>query len=285
MKSKKTGKEIRPDYSVLMSVYKNDVTECVKEAVESMLNQTLPCEQFVIVEDGPVSEALENLICSYESSYPEIFTIVRLKKNGGLGNALNQGLKYCRNELTARMDADDISVPERCEKQIRVFCENASLSIVGGQIHEFTGNPGNIVSSRIVPADLDGIKKFAKRRSPFNHVTVMFRKSAVQAFRGYVSYSRKEDLELFIRMINNGIQAVNIDEPLVLVRISDESMGRRKSWTNCKEYIDIMYKFYKQGYLGISDMMYVFFGQIAMYILPKKLAGTISTRLLRNKLG
>lgn len=270
-------------YSVLMAVYKMDKSEYVKEAIDSMLNQTFPCGQFVIVEDGPVSSDVDILLTSYVSAYPEIFTIVKLEQNNGLGNALNQGMKQCRNELVARMDADDVSKPSRCEKQIKAFQSDPGLSIVGAQIHEFTESIENTVSSRIVPTDMKGIRKFARRRSPFNHVTVMFRKSVVEDFGGYAPFHRKEDLELFIKMVNHGIQAVNIDEALVDVRIGDQSLKRRKSWMNCKEYIEIMYNFYKKGYIGKSDMLFVFLGQTAMCALPASVLRILSQKCLRKE--
>ena len=269
-------------YSVLMSIYRNDKLEYVKEAIDSMLRQTLPCDQFVIVEDGPILSDLEKLINDYELLQPEVFTIVRLEKNGGLGNALNQGIEKCRNELIARMDADDISEPTRCKQQVDAFQSDPTLAIVGTQINEFVGRKNNVVSSRIVPVELDDIKKFARRRSPFNHVTVMYRKSVLKSFGGYVAFYRKEDLELFIKMINSGANAKNIDEPLVAVRISDDSLGRRKSWRNCKEYIDIMYNFYKRGYLGKIDFMFVLLGQITMCFAPKFLISQLNNRFLRK---
>lgn len=269
-------------YSVLMSVYKNDVPEYVKQAVDSMLNQSLPCNQFVIVEDGPISDELELLIKSYEENHPQLFTVVRLEENGGLGNALNQGMKVCRNELVARMDADDISMLNRCEKQIKEYRNNPGLSVVGTQINEFVGEKENVVSLRKVPIDMENIIKFSKRRSPFNHVTVMYRKSTVESFGGYATYNRKEDLELFVKMVNNGIKVMTIDEALVYVRIGEDNLRRRRSWINCKEYIDIMYRFYKQGYLRISDMIYVLAGQTAMFILPRWILQRLNKTFLRG---
>lgn len=247
-------------YSVVMAVYRKDKPEYLKEAIRSMLNQTYACEQFVIVMDGPVSRKSENVISDFKSAQPGLFTIIKLKENGGLGNALNCGIAACRNELIARMDSDDISYPDRCEKQIKEFQKNSRLSIVGTQIYEFESDKKNIVSARIVPADFEGIKKFARRRSPFNHMTVMYRKSVVLSFGGYASFYRKEDLELFVKMVHNGVYSINLDEILVLARAGNDHLKRRRNWMNCKEYIDIMYNFYKKGYLKTNDMLYVFFG-------------------------
>lgn len=270
-------------YSVLMSVYQYDRADYVIEAIESMLNQTCPCEQFVIVEDGFIPLELEEVINHYGKKMPDIFTIVKLKKNGGLGNALNQGIKQCRNELIARMDADDISLPGRCEKQLRAFRNNPKISILGGQINEFVDRKDNIVSSRIVPLDYEQIKRFARKRSPFNHVTVMYRKSVIESLGGYVTYQRKEDLELFVRAVHEGVYAENIADPLVLVRVGEDNLKRRKSWKNCKEYIDIMWEFHKKGYNHFIDMAYVAVGQTVMWLAPVSCVKNLSRKMLRSR--
>lgn len=269
-------------YSVLMSVYKNDNADSLSLAIDSMLHQTVLPEQFVIVEDGPVSNEIESIIANYESCSPDLFTIVRLEKNGGLGNALNQGLKVCRNELVARMDADDISCPERCEKQLKKFCQKSKLMILGTQIKEFIGVTSNVVSSRQVPCSYKEIRKFGRRRSPFNHPTVMFRKSAILRLGGYVAYGRKEDLDLFIRAINNNYYSENLSESLLYYRTSEDNLKRRKTWINCKEYILIMAGFYKKGYCSIVDLAYVIIGQLLLFITPAFIAKKLSDCFLRS---
>ena len=108
-------------YSVLMSVYFKDDADNLRLAIDSMLNQTVKPEQYVVVEDGKLTSELNTVIDEYENQYPELFTIVKIAQNKGLANALNEGIKVCRNELVARMDADDISLPERCEKELECF--------------------------------------------------------------------------------------------------------------------------------------------------------------------
>ncbi|CRZ34502.1 glycosyltransferase [Herbinix hemicellulosilytica] len=166
-------------YSVLMSIYKKEKPEYFIQSIESMINQTLRPDEIVIVKDGELTKDLENIIEHYIYKYPGLFNIVPLKENVGLGKALDEGLKYCKNELVARMDTDDISLPERCEIQVKEFIKNPKLSIVGTMIDEFYDDPKNVISSRIVPTSNYEIHKFIKRRSPFNHPTVMFKKSDV----------------------------------------------------------------------------------------------------------
>lgn len=270
------------DYSVLMSVYKNDKADYIKSAIESMINQTVMPKQYVVVVDGPVGVEIEDTITKYEQEHPDLFTIIRLKENRGLGNALNIGMKECRYELIARMDADDISLPQRCERQLEKFESNPQLSILGTQIKEFVGEPSNIVSQRKVPISFKEIQNFAKRRSPFNHPTVMYKKSVIIRLGGYPSLCRKEDLALFVLAVSNGVYSENLKESLLLYRTSYGNQKRRKTWINCKEYIQVMYKYYKRRYIGLADLLYVILGQLSLFILPARLTDKLSKRYLRS---
>lgn len=270
------------NYSVLMSVYIKENPEYFRQSIESMLNQTLVPEQFVIVKDGPLSDELNEIIDVYFSMYKDMFTIVPLKENVGLGRALDEGLKYCRNELVARMDADDISLTERCEKQVQVFKEDNDLCIIGTMIDEFYDNPNNVVSSRIVPVKHEDIVKFMRRRSPFNHPSVMFKKSEVIRCGGYGKFRHKQDLDLFSRMVNYGCKTGNIDESLVLFRSNEGNFKRRKSWSYCKSYIDVQYEIWRRGHCSFFDLIYVIIGQTLLYISPMWMVKFLSNKLLRN---
>ena len=269
-------------YSVLMSVYHKEKADYFKASVDSMLGQTVLPDEIVIVEDGPLTQSLYEAIDEYKNKYPEIFTIVKLEKNQGLGNALNAGLMKCRNELVARMDTDDISYPERCEKQLLAYEKNNNLDILGTQISEFIDTTDRVVSSRVVPTTHNDICEFARRRSPFNHPTVMYKRSKVLELGGYKGYGRKEDLELFISMVNENSYAENLEESLLYYRSNADNMRRRRTWTNCSEYIKIMFKFYKKGYSGISDMIYVVCGQLAMYLMPYFILEKLNKKYLRT---
>jgi Glycosyltransferases, probably involved in cell wall biogenesis len=270
-------------YSVLMSVYHKDSPEELKQSIESMLAQTVPCEQFVIVEDGPLGEALSAVIDGYEADDEGLFTVVRLPENRGLGKALDEGLKVCRNELVARMDADDISLPTRCERLLKLYEENPKLGLAGTNIDEFYDDPANIVSSREVPSDYKSICKFMRRRSPFNHPTVMFKKSEVLRVGGYGKMRRKQDLDLFARMINQDVYALNIDESLLLFRSNEGNYKRRKSWEYCKSYIEVERANYKRGYCSLWDLIVVTVGQVVMHFAPMKLMKFLSDKFLRKK--
>ena len=126
------------EYSVLMSVYHKEKPEYLKQAIESIQAQTLPTNDFVLVCDGPLTDALDKVITTKQQEMGTSLNVVCLAKNGGLGNALNEGIKHCKNELVARMDSDDIAYPDRCEKQIAVFNTHPEVSICSGIVEEFT---------------------------------------------------------------------------------------------------------------------------------------------------
>lgn len=159
-----------------------------------------------------------------------IFKTIYLPHNCGHGDARRMSLENCSNELVALMDADDISLSYRFEKQLNAFEKNMKLHIVGGQITEFVGKPQNITGKRVVPEHDREIKKYMKKRCPMNQVSVMFKKSFVQAVGGYIDWFCEEDYYLWIRMAKaNGVFA-NIPKTLVNVRVGDEMSSRRGGW-------------------------------------------------------
>lgn len=155
------------------------------------------------------------------------FRPVFLEKNSGHGNARRIGLAECRNDLVALMDADDISLIDRFEKQILRFAVDPALSIVGGQISEFTGAPDQIIGIRQVPQNDDEIKRYLKKRCPMNQVSVMFRKKEVERAGGYIDWYCEEDYYLWARMALAGCRFANVPDNLVNVRVGDEMSARR----------------------------------------------------------
>jgi len=265
-------------YSVLMSLYKKEKPEYLRLAIDSMLNQTVKPNEIVIVEDGPLTDELYAVL----DEYGEQIHRVKNETNIGLGLALNNGLKVCRNELVARMDTDDISKPTRCEKQLKRFEEKPELSIVGAWVDEFYTSPEEVVSTRAVPTESDVIYNFAKKRSAFNHPVVMYRKSKVLENNGYSDLRRNQDVDLFGRMLFSGCKAENIGEALLFFRSDDDLAKRRKSWENTKSYIDTIKKFWKMGYAGFSDYAMVAVAQTGMFIMPVKLQHWVYKTFLRK---
>ena len=264
-------------YSVLMSLYKKEKPEYLRLAIDSMINQTVPPDEIVIVEDGPLTDELYAVL----DEYPVLHR-VKNETNLGLGLALNVGLKKCKNELVARMDTDDCSKPERCEKQLLRFSEKPYLAIVGSHIDEFVGDVSNVISQRVVPTTTKEIYDYAKRRSAFNHPAVMYSKTAVLDAGGYADLKRNQDVDLFGRMQFLGYKAENIDEALLWFRSSDELAKRRKSWQNTWSYIATIRKFWKMGYSSFVDYAMVGIAQTGMYLMPVKLQNFVYRKFLRK---
>lgn len=218
-------------YSVLMSVYYKEKPEFLRQSMESIYRQTIPTDDFVLVCDGPLTKELDDVI---EEMRRESLHVVRLEKNEGLGNALNEGIKHCKHELVARMDSDDIAFSDRCEKQLAVFQKNKEISICSGIVEEFTNNPSIIDSKRIPPETSEEIVSFAKKRNPFNHPCVMYKKSSVEIAGGYQDFYLLEDYYLWIRMLLMGIKGYNLQESLIYMRAGNEMYLRRAGWKYAK---------------------------------------------------
>lgn len=269
------------DYSVLLTVYKSDNPDYFKLSLVSMINQTVPSNDIVVVKDGPVPAEIQTVIDELQKSHPEIHPL-QLETNMGLGLALNEGLKICQNELIARMDSDDISLPTRCEKQLAMFEADPELDIVGCPVKEFVGTSDNVVGQRDVPLDNESIHKYNHRRDPFNHPTVMYRKSKVMKFGPYGNYRKNQDTDLWIKLLSNGCKGANCSEYLLMFRFDEGTYKKRKSWTNTKCLLDIRKKAWKSGYSSFGDYAFVAIAQMGIYILPESFQRFFYTRILRK---
>ncbi len=216
-----------PPYSVLMSVYVKERPENLKESLDSMFRQTVPPDEIVMVEDGPLTEELYSVLDAYSAQYGECFKRIVNEQNEGLGNALRKGVTACENELIARMDTDDISRSDRCEKQLQAFMQQSDLDVLGGQINEFIETPTNVVGQRIVPCSHRDICIFLKKRDPFNHPTVMFKKNAVLKAGNYMELHYNEDYYLWSRMYLCGAVFANLADILLDMRVSKDLYARR----------------------------------------------------------
>ena len=237
-------------YSVLMSVYHREKPEYLKQAIESIQAQTLPTDDFVLVCDGLLNDALDKVIAEKQQEMGMTLNVVRLAKNAGLGSALNEGIKHCKNELVARMDSDDIAYPNRCEKQMAVFNAHPEVSICSGIVEEFTTDPNTVDTKRVPPETNAEIVEFAKKRNPFNHPCVMYKKSTVEAVGSYQDFYLLEDYYLWLRMLMAGSQGYNIQEPLLHMRAGSDMYLRRAGWKYAKTQAKL-FKFMKQqGFIG-----------------------------------
>lgn len=272
-----------PPFSVAISVYQKDNAVFFDRALQSITDQqTVKPSEIVLVCDGPLNDDLNAVINKYRMAYP-IFKVLRLKINKGLGNALRLAVENASNELIARMDSDDVSVSDRFEQQLKYFAAHQNADIVGGNITEFIGEEDNIVGKRIVPKKDSEIKEYMKTRCAFNHVSVMYKKSAVQNAGGYLDWFWNEDYYLWIRMQLNKAVFANTGTVLVNVRVGEEMYQRRGG----KKYFKSEYGLQK---LMLNNKMIgypTFIGNvgkrvIVQMLLPNKLRGWVFRKFARN---
>lgn len=223
-------------FSVLMSVYAKENALSLDKALNSILiNQTIRPTELILVEDGPLTDELYKIIQKYKCIFPK-FTSIKLPINQGLGPALNIGLKHCHYEWIARMDSDDISLPQRFEKQLTFLATHPKIDVLGCTLGEFENDENTIVSLKSCP---EVINKYIKLRSPVNHPTVFFRKSSVLKAGGYQHCYHMEDYHLWIRMYAMGMHITSLPDMLYLFKMDTATQKRRGGWQYVKSEIEI----------------------------------------------
>ena len=257
-------------YSVLMSLYKKEHPEHLRIALDSMLNQTVKPDEIVLVEDGPLTSELYKVV----EDFKPYLTIVKNENNLGLGLALNKGLKACKNELVARMDTDDIAVSNRCEKQLMVMEKDKSLCVLGGQIEEFIDN--KVIDKRVVPCTNEEIYSFLRRRCPFNHMTVMFRKRDVLEVGNYRDFFLNEDYDLWVRLAKANKKFANLPDVLVSVRVGKEMYSRRGGMKYYESEKKLQKKMLSNGIISFPRYcINVFVRFVFQVIIPNWLRGKV----------
>lgn len=271
-----------PPYSVLMSVYAKDKPEYLDAAITSMARQTVPFRDMVVVCDGPLTDGLDVVLDNWVWKLDGKLIVHRLPENGGLGPALAAGLPLCSCDIVARMDADDVSRPDRC----RILLEKMSaggLALVGGAIEEFDREPGDMGAIRMVPLDQDAIEKGLKRRNPFNHMTVMFDRRAVDGAGGYRPFPWMEDYWLWARMIAGGCSCANVPDVVVDVRVGDGMYARRSNSAYLKSQIEFFSALHRLGLVGRVGWARAVLERTVATVLPSRLVKAAYNGLLRGR--
>ena len=271
-------------FSVITSVYKNDKPDFVRVALDSMLvHQSVKPGEIVLVQDGIVPDGLSLLLSEYESKYPEVMHIIRLDKNGGLGNALKLGVENAKYDICARMDSDDICMPDRFEKQLAYLESHPECDIVGGQMTEFIDTPDNIVGRREVPLTNKEIYEFMKSRCALNHVTVMFRKEAVLKAGNYQDWFWNEDYYLWVRMMMVGCRFANIPDVAVNVRSGADQYARRGGKKYFDSEIGIKKLMLEQGMITRKEYIVNYIQRfIIQLMLPNSIRGWVFRTFARK---
>ena len=281
-----TAKEQQPEttipFSVLISVYKKEKAEYLKQALQSVINQTLKPTEIVIVKDGPLTKELDECIENFQKQHPKLFKIITFKKNRGLGLALRDGVKACKYEYIARMDSDDISKPDRFEKQFNYLQKHPEIALLGTWITEFSKDENNPDTVTKLPCTHQDILKFAKKRNPFRHMTMVLKKEAVIEAGNYRDFLWFEDYDLWVRMLQKGYIVANIPEYLVNVRADEKMFARRGGY----QYLKQDYRFQKfllnSKFIICKQFIRNIFYRIIVRIMPNKLRINFYKKVLRK---
>jgi len=271
-------------FSVLISIYFKEQPDHFNTCMESIWNnQKVKPSEIIMVEDGPLTPELDQIIKYWEEKLENILKVTRLAKNVGTGKAKNIGLKQCTNEIVCIVDTDDISVPDRFEKQIKILSNDPELVILGGQIIEFIDDISSPSGMRNVPLTNLELRQYAKKQSPFNNMTIAYRKSKVLEVGGYQHHLWMEDYNLFLRVIARGYKVQNLQEVLVYARIDNGMHGRRKGFQyiksekqllDLKKQLKIQSPFYATMYFIVRS---------TFRLMPANLLGKIYNTFLRKK--
>ena len=266
-------------FSLLMCVYEKDSPEALTQCLDSILSQTVMPDELIIVKDGPLTEALDAVLDALR--FPNELNIIALPENVTLGPARAEGVKAAKYEWIAIMDSDDICLPDRFEKQINMTNSNSELGLVGGQIAEFTDDPDNTVTTRTVPTSHKDIIKFARKRNPFNHMAVMFKRETVIKAGHYRYFPWFEDYDLWARMITNGVKCANHPDILVHARIGDGMYKRRRGLAYIKSEWRMQKQLKELGFIGGLGLIYNAAMRLPVRMLPEKGIEALYSKVVR----
>ncbi|MBW4901159.1 glycosyltransferase family 2 protein [Prevotella melaninogenica] len=269
-------------FSVLMSVYAKENPIWMRRSLDSIFTQTLLPSEVILIEDGPLTPDLHKLIDEYQQRYSTL-KVFPQAENKGLGAALNIGIKHCSNELVARMDTDDICKPNRFEVQVKFMTEHPDIDICSSTIDEFEHDIHTVRSQRTLPELHDDIIKYAHRRCPINHPTVIYKRSKVIEAGGYQAFP--EDYILWINMIMKGCKFHNLQESLLWFRFSYDVYHRRGGWKYAKDDIRAQWNFYRMGFNSYSELITNIIARGAVRIVPNFIRVIIYQHILRKKLN
>lgn len=273
-------------FTVLVPVYAKEKAENFKLALDSILNQTLLPNEILIIEDGVLGKDLELIVEKVEKQYSDIVRVIRLERNIGIGKVRALGVEECKYEWLAFMDSDDISLPDRFEKQITYIKQHPDIDMLGGQVTEFDTTPDNIISKRIMPLEHNEIYEFAKFRNPMNNVSIMFKKSLALKIGNYKIDYGFEDYEFIVRYLFNGYKVENIPDILVNVRSGQWMMNRRQGLEYFFKYEYVCMKaFWDMGFINYWEFLRNVLLKFPLRVMPNWMRNLIYKKVLREKVN
>lgn len=265
-----------------MSVYKKEKPEYLDMALTSIEQQTIIPKEIVLVEDGPISNLMKQVIGKHKEFFGDGFKEIISSKNNGLGAALRLGTDYVTTNWIARMDSDDISVSNRFELQLNAIKRNPNIGLIGGQVLEFKNDVSNVVGKRNVPLKKKDIYNFVKWRSPFNHPTVFIKKDLLNKVGGYMSFGNLEDYFLWARIINGNYEIENINNVLVYMRVSSGMYSRRGKLSNLSYFYRLRRYMYEHHLISLAERYLSNILMTINIIIPNWLRAWAYRHLLHN---
>jgi glycosyltransferase involved in cell wall biosynthesis len=242
----------------------------LSRALESVLAQTRPAEEVLVVEDGPVGVGLTAVLDDFTRRHPGVVRRVALPVNSGPGAAAALGMREARGDVVARLDSDDIALPQRFEAQLR-HLQDSGCDVVGASMLEFEGEESHVVGLRRLPETHEEIHRYARTRSPINQPTAMLRRSAVLAAGNYVELGLVEDYELWARMLARGSRMSNLPEPLVLFRCSPNMFARRGGLRHLRSEWELQRRLWRYGLIGPGRLVGNLIVRLGFRLLPGRL--------------
>lgn len=272
------------DFSVLIPVYNKEKPEYFKQALQSIIDQTVKPSEVVIVKDGKLTEDLEQVIDEFVNDNNEIkIKIIPLEKNIGAGGALSIGIKECSCNYIARLDSDDISLNNRFEIQTDFLEKNQQIDILSGYIEEFNSKNNKKIYVRKVPISNGEIKKYVKYRSPFNHSAVMYKKEAILKIGNYSNLRKMEDYDLWIRAVKNNLNLYNIPMVLSMMRVEDNTYKKRGGLRYIRTILYIQNKLKLNGIITAKEKIINILLRSFVAIIPYKLRKYVYLKFLRGE--
>ncbi|WIG78060.1 glycosyltransferase [Photobacterium damselae] len=227
--------------SIIMCVYRDDIPEALELAIDSILNQTVQCD-LLIYQDGYITENLSDVLNAYLNNDKVKLFINPINKGlaSGLNYLINKSIEF-GYEFIARMDSDDISRPDRIEKQVKYFNENSNIDVLGTSCREFGASFA--LEEKHLPQSHEELLDFSITRCPFIHPSVMFRASVFTKGHRYPENTTlTEDMALWFQLLNDGIKFSNLNEVLLDYRLNENTINRRKGFKKAMSEINIRTK-------------------------------------------
>ncbi|MFC6752976.1 glycosyltransferase [Halorubrum tibetense] len=271
-----------PQFSVLIATYEGDDADDLERAIRSVIDQTVRPDEVVVVEDGPVTPALDGVLDELMAEYPGLLRRTSLSRNQGLGAALNHGVETCSHEWVARMDSDDVAVADRFERQLEYISEHPETDVVGGYIGEFSEDPTTIETVREVPATPEEVRSAARFRCPLNHPTVLFRRSAVLGVGNYRPLRSMQDYDLWMRMLAAGHTLANVPTVLVKCEAGEDLFNRRGGLAYAKTETRLQYEFLRLGAISLPVFFLNICARIPLRLLPNGVRSVVYRTFLRD---